>query len=395
MILNKKIIRFSLILSSCFIGDMTATFSLVRVVPPTKVSIDQERALLQSREIKRSVIKYGTIAGTLVLLYAALTINKSMESLEKRLDSVEAKVPQNDNQKPGVVISNEPNGQFSSLSKLKDIAQHGFDCAKTTVKYIFNTAPMVISGALLNHMGGLFSQHLAEFSKQESILWYIEHHTQLWQLSDAIKLACIPYDLHSGLLCLDQVNCASQEQLKALSQDIFNVLNNKNDSGCDDFYIEHWKKKLKRSYEKKNDELTQLQNYIIPHIAQKRRVDDLGFRQANLFESEEIAKQKIVDLCSLFSQQIQKIVNFAMMHIDYKRDNLPLDMVMQGENRIKQMIFISNNYFDTMEKLLNASLLDLEAMSKINKGLFTCSYEFEKLLKEYVTTIHRYCSQLA
>ncbi len=83
------------------------------------------------------------------------------------------------------------------------------------------------------------------------------------------------------------------------------------------------------------------------------------------------------------------------MHIDNRRSVLPKATITRGQKRVEQMVENTNRYLETMEQLLNMEYAELEGMSVANKGMFTCTYEFEKLFREQLAVLHRYCSLIS
>ncbi len=376
---------------------------LIRVTAPLKTQIDQEKSSMNRRELNRSLIRVGSTAGILVMLYATYKatlyfndMNQQINSVDQRVSGIEKGIAPIKKDTP-VHVPKIPEAQGSLTAMqmvvdgLKASAIGTKDFVRDIGKCLIQTSLTVIPGMVLNSLWQSVTHRIVEASKQESISWYITNHTQLWSVLDDLKSACIPYDIHSELLSLEQSKNKAGVQLQAVIADMVDLSKERSNLKEQDGYFDYCCKDLQKKYAKKGDELEQLQNYAAPHIAQKKRAVESGLAATQLFANEEMIKRNIVDLCTLVADQIQKVVSFAMMHIDNGRSALPKATIERGEQRVQLMIDAANKYFDAMEQLLNMNLKDLEKMSMANKGIFTCTYEFDRLFKEYTTALNRYC----
>lgn len=376
---------------------------LVRVTTPLKTQIDQEKNSMNRRELNRSLIRFGSTAGILVMLYATYKAtlyfqdtNQQIKSVDQRVSGIEKGIAPIKKDTP-VHVPKIPEAQGSLTAMqmvvdgLKASAIGTKDFVRDIGKCLIQTSLTVIPGMVLNSLWQSVAHRIVEASKQESISWYITNHTQLWPVLDDLKSSCIPYDIHSELLSLEQSKNKSGVQLKAVIADMVELSKESSNLKEQELYFDYCCKDLQKKYAKSGDELELLQNYAAPHIAQKKRAVESGLAATQLFANEEIVKHNIADLCTVVAGQIQKVVSFSMMHIDNGRSTLQQATVERGEKRVQLMIDAANKYFDAMEQLLNMNLKDLEAMSMANKGMFTCTYEFDRLFKEYSTALNRYC----
>lgn len=411
MIFQKSVRFFMIFMMSAHLCVSVDTVQLSRVTIPQKAHIYQEKSSMNQRQMKRYFVKFGTTAGILVMMYATYKaseyfkdMNRHIEHVDQRVAGIEQKV-KIELPKKGVdvlqvipPVSSQSSDSYNVLAPIKMVAGGVKSVAVGTKNFVrdigkcmIESSPTFITGMVLTSLWQSVVQRIVEASKQESISWYIDNHTQLWPVCSDLKSACVPFDIHSELLSLQQVGDKSGVQVKAFVSEIVDLVKDNKESGLHDGYLEHCCDELKKSYAKKGDELEQLQDYAAPNIAKKKRAVESGLGGTTLFATEEMTRQNIVDLCNMLTQQIQKVAAFAMVLIDNRRDVLEKTTVARGEKKVAQLITITNNYLDAMELLLNMNLQDLEAMSVANKGLFTCTYEFEKLFREYVSTLNRYC----
>lgn len=393
------------------------TLQLNRVGIPTKIQIDQERNDFYQRELKRYVVKVGTTASVLVMMYITYKASEYFKDIDKRLEKVDKRVVNvekvtevelqkitTDNfvEKKVTVSSGAGIETMSILAPVKWIAggiKFGVIGTKNFVtdlgKCIIESCPTFVTGMMLSTLWQQACSRVIEASKLETLSWYIEHHTQTWSLFHDITLACVPYDLHSELLSLQQAQDKAGLCIRSYVDELMELVDSHKKDSVHDGYFEYSCDNLKKGYGQKSFELIELQNYAAPNIAKRKRAIQEGLQAGLLFQPDETGRQNLVDLANLLSEQVQKIIAFTVMHVDKNRSGLSKETIARGEKRIAQMIDMMNRYLDQMEQLLNMNGLELEGMSIANKGMFTCTYEFERLFREQVNILHRYCSLIS
>lgn len=390
---------------------------LNRVGIPTSIQIEHQKREFYQREMKRYVTKIGTTASVLIMMYITYKASEYFKDLDKRLERVDRRVvnvekiteaelkritldtPVEKKMVSEAVSKVEPLTGLAPIKWVTSGITYGAVGTKNFItdlgKCIIESCPTFVTGMMLSTLWQQAYNRVVEASKLETLSWYIDQHTQTWSLFHDISLACVPYDLHSELLSLQQVDYKAGVCVRSYVNELAELVASHKEDCATDSYFEYSCESLKKGYGQKSFELTELQNYAAPNIAKRKRAIQEGLQAGLLFQSDEAGRQNLVDLANLLADQVQNIITFALMHIDKNRSALSKETIARGEKRVNQMIDIMNRYLDQMESLLRMNDQELEGMSIANKGMFTCTYEFERLFREQVTVLHRYCSLIS
>lgn len=356
------------------------------------------------RQLRRLTVKVGTSAAILFATYVAYNARKCFKELGNQLSHVGQRIAVVENAVEASrlsAIKSSEEQRVQNSTKLVDRGS-GFNPASWLVngtknfaidigRCVVDTFPSFISGMVFTTLWQQICNRIVDASRQESLLWYVEQHTQLLPLFHDLTMSCIPYDLWSELLSLQQVHDKATNQMNAYVADLSELKEGARDGFLGDEYFDFSREALKKNHAKNGSELAQLQNYAAPNIAKRKRAIEKGLHGGTLFEEGDAGKQNIVDLCTMLAEQIQQLLSFAMMHMENRHAELPKATTDRGRKRIDQIIVITNNYLEHIERLLNMNYEELESMSVTNRGMFTMTYEFERLLKEHVSILHRYC----
>lgn len=388
------------------------TFQLQRITVPTRDQVELERGSFYQRELKRSAIKVGGAAAVLVALYVTYRAGEYFKKLDSQLETVDKRVAnielnekaffknmalknidleKNSLIEKGSVI--EPAAALSSAKWIFNGIKSGASGTKNFAgdlgKSLIGSCPTFLTSIMLSTLWQQISSRVIQASMLETLSWYIEEHTQIWPLFHDISLASVSYDLQSELLSLQQVDNRARVCVRSYADDLAQLVKNHKEDCPDDGYFEHVSKGLKKEYEQKSIELSKLQNYAIPNIAKRKRA--ILQAESSLFLSDQVGRQNIAELVDFLTSEIQKMITFSAMHIDMHCSHLSKETIARGKKRVMQITDVTNRYLDHMELLLNMDSRELESMSITNKGVFTCTYEFERLFREQVGILHRYC----
>ena len=341
-----------------------ATIVLNRVSTPSQEMIDKEKIRFRTRQVACYSMIIATVAGGIGILHL----------------SHQAAMYLKDNGTLGVRVKN-----LENKVGIGNVAAQGWGAwakngAKEFVGDVFSVVPnfvstVIITGALdtlKNKYGYLFAD--------ETVLWYIEHQTKMLPLLSDMKNFAVEYDVYSELLSAESFNQDAKIHLKAFTSELVDSVKDQTiDSQGDAGWFTVLYGSLKKKYAKQGLELEKLQDTITPYLAQKKRAEIEGFSGSSLFSSDVNKRREIADMCNLFAKYAEKVGAFLSMRL--------------GSNSAKVQSFVdmTNEYLTAMEHLLNASSEDLEQASKENKGMFTYTYEYEKLFKDKLSYIHRYC----
>lgn len=386
-------------------------YVLPRIAHPVAQQIEIEEKNYKDRQLKRFAVKIGTSTAVLLAIYATYNASRYFKELDRRMSRVDQRIadvektvdpsmlktvasvqiPASNNSEK--FVKNE--SSFNPVSWLAGGVKSGVSGTKNIVtdigKCIIQSFPTFISGMAISTLWEQICRRIVEASKQESLFWYLEQQTELWPLLQDITVNCIPYDVQAELLSLQQVHDKSTDQMNAYVEDLAELKAGKSDGFIGSDYFDYSSGELKNAYMKKGSELARLQNYAVSNIAKRKRAVEQGLSGAMLFEDGVVGKKNIADLCTMLTGQIQKVLAFVEMHMQKRHAELSTATIERGRIRINQVIMTTNKYVERVEQLLNLDDERLNSMSIANQGLFTVTYEFERLLREHFVVLHRYC----
>lgn len=401
----------------CFVESLCASserLQLKRITIPSQMQLEHEKTVFYQRQIKRYLVRVGTTASILAVMYITYKATEYFKEIDKRVEKVNRRVAaietitdveSKKNDQRDLVSHKavdqasakiEPVTLFGPIKLVGNGIKHGAVSAKNFMvdlgKCVIESCPNFITGMMLSTLWQQAYSRIVEASKLETLSWYIDEYTQTWLLFHDISLACVPYDLHSELLSLQQIDHKAGVSVRSYVDELAELVANHKENCTNDGYFEYASNNIKKGYGQKSFELTELQNYAAPNIAKRKRATQEGLQAGFLFQTDQVARQNLADLTNLLADQMQKIINFAVMHIDKNRSKLSQEIIDRGQKRVAQIIDSMNRYLDQMESLLSMSDQELEGMSIAHKGMFTCTYEYERLFREQVNILHRYCS---
>lgn len=404
-------------------SQTSEVFYLKRVQSPSVHQVKTEKADQLKRQVKRYGVKYGSILSIMLAMYVSYKASEYFKDHEKKIkkleiDAQEAKANRaiaasivddwisRSKALVGYAETESKSSSGDSSSSLlapvwwvtggvKSVGSGFYGFGRDLGKCFIESAPTFITGMVLTSGWNNLMEKRSDALRQESISWFIDKHTKLWPLFVDLKSSCVQYDLYSDLLSVKNLHGSASVHMKSFIKDLTELVKvRKEDDMLDDAFFEYQCDELRKQYAKKGSEVEVLQNYAAPAMAKRKRIIDGNFDEAYLFGMGKIGKQDIVDMCDVLVGQVQKVAAFATVHLDNYRDTLSASCIKRGENKITQMIDVTNAYLDHMEKLLNTDLKDLVEVSKANHGMFTSTYEFEKCYRDIVNNIHRYCMMI-
>ncbi|MBM17657.1 MAG: hypothetical protein CL947_01155 [Epsilonproteobacteria bacterium] len=392
---------------------------LSRVENPTQAQIKQEQVKHKQREFKRTCIKYGYMTAGLASFYLMCRLTNFVKHredyeriMEMRVNHIEGDMEFKAKRffldwlqhKPEVKKELTNNQSLlNPIYLMKETASSTSQALRSSVKVVkdgvvgiaknlIELSPSFIASLVVTATYEKLKDVWTNVTTPESVSWYIREHTQVWDLLVDIKSGSVHYDLHSALLSADHLHGQASSHLKDYIANLTRcVKDRQQDEMIHDGFFEFQCEDLRQKYTKKGNEVEVLQNYAAPVMAKRQRNID----QVDLFQQDIIGKQDIGIMCNLLAQQVQQVASFALVHLQNNANSLSGHSRSRGMAKIEQLIDLTNQYLQTMEELLAMSSQELEAASQSNKGMFTVTYEFEKIFREYVNGIHRYCKLIS
>ena len=383
-----------ILITASFLISLENTFysydyTILPVEFPSESMVKKQQKQEEYDSVKRkgAIITTGAVSiAALYLSWQALSYCKQLDKQAEDVKLLKAHILQNGQQITlQESVADEPFGFKLLFSKAQSVIG---SCAKSLAE----GAPGFIAPALLGKLWAVGSGYLSEQMQHNSVMSYIQHHTHIGLILQSLELYTVEYDLYASLLNVDTFNQEAKTHLRMFVQDISRLAEQKED---DEFlgrdYYHYLFSEVQKRYSKKGSELEKLQDLLLPLQSKVCRARQDGFNAGQLFDTDQIHRQDICDLCSLLGQEVQKVATFILARLEHA--DAANDIVVAGcQQKVIDLLSICNQYFDRMQTLLNSDFTDLEAMSRQNQGMFTCTYEFEKVLKEQCEHIHRYCT---
>ncbi|MEI7669769.1 MAG: hypothetical protein WCJ33_06785, partial [Pseudomonadota bacterium] len=201
------------------------------------------------------------------------------------------------------------------------------------------------------------------------------------QILADLKINAIEYDLYATVLCAEQFNQDAQIHMRAFVKDLIQATKDRSkneNSFCDDNYYDFLLVEVKKKYMRQTSELEALQAYVVPVSAKRHRAQASGTCE-ELFIQDMHRRTDIANLCNQLACDLEKLA--AFMSIRFAKPS----------DKIQQLIDSCNAYIASMEYLLNVSPEKLAELSKADRGMFTFSYEYERVFNQQIGYMHRYC----
>jgi hypothetical protein len=367
-------------------------FQLDRVILPSSPEVRSELYNQKLRNLKRYAVGAGTVVGVLTALYL---VNRVYTAAVQQ-DVIEGQIAR-DRQMLEWAIARAKAGDLPNLQPLtsSDIAlpasaQPGFfSQAAHEVKSFAWGSSKFIAGSILwvfaNTLANIFCEYSKNRVKQnfadETILWYVHEKTTILPLFNDLKMYATDYDLYASLLNAQMFNQDIAVHLKGFMQDLCGAASRTSQDQflVENGYLSYLFDEVKKKYIKKSSELEKRQEFVDAMIAKKHRAELEGDAMA-LFTQDMKRRQDIVQMCNLLVQDMNKTLTFILLRGGVAQ-----------QVRISDIATSCNAFLEHMEKLLNATPLQLQIYSKADRGMFTSIYEFEKLFNEHINFLHRYC----
>jgi len=360
------------------VHSVDSFFSLNRIQEPVAVDLAMQKKLQFQRCMHRYAVTVGVAVSVCGILYGASAVRQAFDNHKQG-----QMVPAHMRVVTPVVQSNN-DGSFWPVRAVADavkgiggsMASFGWDISK----FLADSATLLAAGVITSAVYENMRQRIAQAYADESVLWFVEQQTKINGIFADLKQRTAEYDLHGSLLSSEMFNQDASVHLKAFVEDVSEAVRDyrQDDMMRDYGYFAYLLGELKSKYVRQADEYGLLQNQIVPHVARRQRalasVDGV-----DLFERDQQSRQDIAELCLLFAAEMNKLLAFIEIH-QHKQ-----------QMRIQDLVRAGNAYLEGIELMLNASLEQLAQMSKDNKGMFTFTYEYERLFTQQITFLHKYC----
>lgn len=381
---KKKWLLFFLLSGiSCnlFTSD-SKTFHINLISEISKKDILTQKKLQDKRCLYRYAVTIGTAAAVCGILYGAAAIRQSFDQRKQQQMVAMPEHVQNYENNVSVDYGFWPiNFCMSGCKKIGGLVTSvGYDMSK----FLADSTTMLTAGVITSAVYDNMRQRIAQAYQDESVLWFFEQQTKLQSILADLKQQTVQYDLHSTLLSHEIFNQDANLHVKAFVHDVSDALQNyRSDRDVkNDGYFTYLLGQVQQKYMRQADEAEVLKNHMTPHLAQQARMNS-NDEQIDLFSRDHASRQDIADLCCLLVDEMKNLLSFIDMHQH------------ACAIRVQDLRKSGNDYLLYMEKMLHSSQQELDILSKKNRGMFTVTYEYEKLLMQQIMFLHKYCKVLA
>lgn len=395
MTFSKKILSFIVVMVAFPVFSMESSvygqddhlerFHVRLAAFPDKVAVEKEYDKAGSRQTKKYAVAAAGAVTALAILVLAYRMTEAAkghqnECIAKALEQKglvlvkQAQVPATASAVSVVAASPVQQGYVGwFVDGVKDFG-------RSTSTFVANSAMMIAAGVVINGVYSFLQGKIAQAYQDETVLWYLHDQTKIPFILADLKAYSVDYDLHAKLLSCEVFNQDAQIHMKAFVKDLLGSSQDfvGNDVFKDSAYFGFLIGEMKKKYLRQSGELEKLQDYVVPAVAKRDRAlaqDHIAI----LFARDMARRTSIAELCNLLSKDIEKLAAFMMASGP------------KHKTRISDMVASCNSYLAHMEVMLNSTPAQLAQMSKENQGMFTSSYEFERLFNEQVGFMHRYC----
>lgn len=356
--------------------DSVDFLQLSRVAAPDSAHVAKERTKADQRLLKKHVVTaavvVAVIAGFVLACEMSERDRKNKDELSKK-DWVLADAARkaSASKTPTPV---EPEGWFSwAMTKTQSFGS-------SFAGMIGSSAQLLVAGIVTNAAWSYVQNKISQAYQDETMLWYAHNQTKIPQLFNDLKSYAVDYDLYSSLLSAELFNQDAQLHMKAFVADLIGSAQDymKEEIFKDPHYFAFLLDEMKKKYTRKSNELEKLQEYVVPMVGKRHRA--LAQNHMELLFADDMGRRKdIAQMCDTLAVDMEKLMAFALMRGPRQK------------GRIMDMVASCNDFLVHMEMLLNATPEKLAELSKADRGMFTCIYEYEKLFGEQVNFLHRYC----
>lgn len=362
-------------LSVAVVQPEIQSFQLTRVTSPDAAAIIKEVKKADARVFKKYVVT-GTVAvSALLAMYLCYQIrdaaaaNDAIRFILVPKDTDVAKV------------SKASNPAAPAQSWVSWIGQNAKNTGLGMGKFFADSGLLLVSSIVMNGAYTYAANKWNQVYVEETVLWYAHEQTKIPNLFNDLKLYATDYDLYASLLSAELFSLDAQVQMKAFVKNLVESAQSYlgNDVFQDPAYFQYLLNDMKKKYVQKGKELEKLQEFVVP-AAGKRHRALIQEHATALFTKDMNRRADIANMCEMLAQEMKRLVAFIEMRggLRYKA-------------RIADMVDSCNAFLAQMEKLLNSTPQELQALSKNDCGMFTSIYEYEKLFSEQINFLHRYC----
>lgn len=367
------------------------SFQLKRLTVPGQSFIDKEASDLFYRDVKRTTAKALKAVAVVATIYVAFKANAYFQALAHKdmLLAEKVKLLEVAN---ATKLAEVAQGGAAAISLTAPQASSGIWSAVMNIpyalgKFVAEGSPTVLASIVLNGLADKSKEKISQAAAPSTVQGFVQEQTKIGQILKDLQVYTIEYDLHSNLLNVANLNQHANIHITAFMQDIVRLAKEqKQNDFLGQEYFAYLFDEVKKQYVKKGSELEKLQDIVVPAVAKADRAKQQGAEAVDLFNHDMNHRKDIADLCNMLLQDIQKTIAFIMVYCDQQK-HARVDYIQ----KIYSLIDTVNAYVERMEGLLNSEFTQLEESSKANQGMFTVTYEFEKLLREQMGYIHQYC----
>ncbi len=373
----------------------THSFLLERAHAPTTQSIAHAQSQMFKRSIKKYAVTAGVAVSAAVVLWTAYQVKSMLqEKEENRMKEVAKQTMQDMYESKNCFVvrlsSEEIERCVGKASASHHVAKTGFfnslrGMASSGSRFFADSAFMLTSSMILSGAAQYMQQKVSQAFQDETVLWFLNEQTKINHIFGDLKNLSIEYDVHASLLSSEVFNQDAQIHMKAFVQDLLQTTRDYTTDNVfhDSQYLSFLLGEMKKKYARQAGELEALQSYVVPAIGVRQRSINGSLngngKEVGLFVSDAERRKEIASLCQLFVKEVERLTSFMVARLDKKSD------------KIDSIVSSCNAYVGRMETMLNASLDELGKLSKADCGMFTCSYEFERVFMQQVGHVHRYC----
>jgi len=410
MWLQKKFILSIVMLFSGFMPGLWASqgvamqdqalhsFEIGRMQAPTIFEIELQKKLQSSRMIRRYAVTAGVSLSVFAILCLASSVRHSLEE-QKKLNMVSYRVPEpwsfmktvkglsylGTDTLSTVATKEEPSSNLlwpvtAVAGGIKNMGASVAGFGKDFTKFLADSTTLLAAGVVTSAVYEYLRNKVAQVYQDETLLWFVDQQTKIHVILTDLKQRTAEYDLHGALLSHEMLSQNTQVHLKAFITEISEAASDyKHDNVMRDYdYFAYLLGEVKKKYVQKADQLEQIQDQLVPLIAHRHRVL-ANLEGANLFDRDAQCRADIAELSRQLLFEMRKLVAFIEMHKH------------KHQARVKDLIASLNRFLEHVETMLKSSQEQVEAMSKQNRGIFTVTYEYERLFDQQIQFLDKYC----
>lgn len=380
------------IVTLCFVtlqSSEALVYNLGRVRVPTHREIEHQKKLKKNRAIYRYGATAGVSLSVVALLYVAASIRHQMSEAKKTnlvpgmpLDQLMRMVQQKA-QAPDHASARSAGILWPVTSMIDGVKNMGVSCVgfgKDFASFLADSTTVLAAGVITSALYECIRKQIVHAYQDETVGWFVAQQTKINIILEDLKVRTAEYDLHGALLSSEMLHQDTQVHLKAFISDISSAASDCTYRGaCNDpDYFAFLLGEVKRKYARKAETLEQMQEQLMPLVAQRHRsVESLEY--GSLCQKDAQARADIAELASLLVQEMVRLIAFIDAHPH------------EHQPRVAGLIDCCNRFLDQVEEMLSAPFESIIERSKANRGLFTVTYEYQRLFDQQVDFLDSYC----